>query len=398
MLEQLHQMIRIAERFPRDYDPNHRALLQNLRAHASRGDPGLEDFGRIWSDFCRDILSSPLWLDLLFPERCSEDPTLLDRARKAGNARYLPGNGMKSVREFEQWADVQADPGNATGLLSEVLAELETAHPATGTPFRFLSKFYFFRDISYGYFVDPKLRAVQEAIFHQCHLQRRNWKLSYASDYPYQGMARLGISGAKPTEERLARYDISAFLRPTDRVLDIGANNGCFALTLSEHVAHVDAIEYNPFLIAAAHIAAEHLEVRNVSFMVGDFVEFVPTTRYDAVFSLANHCTIDGNLSMDFEEYIAKCFAMIATNGYLFFESHNVFAPGKGAAGDDGDLDAKFDIVERYFEVVKFKMTPCYVPAFDIDKLFVVLRRRATYRGDAVRTFNLSEARLRYAY
>lgn len=398
MLEQLRRMIRIAERFPRDYDPNQAAVLRVLRALESGGHAGSESFFERWSEFSRDLLSSPLWLDLLFPERCDGDPDLLDRARKAISGRNLPAGPSRVSVEFGDWVRRQADPLDPNGALNQLLSELETADPGAGSPFRFLSKFYFFRDISFGYFVAPELKVAQQEFFLQCHLQRHNWKLSYASDYPYQGMSKLGICGIKPTEHRLANYEIAEYLGTTDRVLDIGTNNGCFALAVSEHVAHVDAVEFNPFLIAAAHVAARQLKVRNVSFMVGDFVEYAPTTRYHAVFSLANHCTIDGNLSMDFEEYVAKCFYMIVPEGYLFFESHNVFGPGKGDPGDDGDLDAKFDIVERYFEVVKAKMTRCYVPAFDIDKLFVVLRRRQAHHEGAIRTFSLSESRQRYAY
>ena len=211
-------------------------------------------------------------------------------------------------------------------------------------------------------------------------------------------MEKLGISGAKPTGERLSRYDIGDCLRPTDRALDIGANNGFLALAVAKMVAHVEAIEYNPYLVAMANVAADFLQTRNVTFLVGDFVEFKASKQYDAVFSLANHCTIDGNLSMDFEEYVAKCFSLLKPGGYLFFESHNVFGPGKGGAGDDGDLDAKFDVVERYFKVIRTKMTQAYVPAYDIDKLFVVLCRRESYQRNATRSFRLAEAKLRYDY
>src|SRR5439155_7920490 len=101
--------------------------------------------------------------------------------------------------------------------------------------------------------------------------------------------------------------------------------------------------------VAIANIATEYLGAANASFIPGDFVDFETSKRYDAVCSLANHCTIDGNLSIDFEQYIAKLFSLLKPGGLLFFESHNVFGSGAGGAGDDGDLDAKFDIAERYF-------------------------------------------------
>jgi SAM-dependent methyltransferase len=398
MSDILELLVAIADRFPREYDENYKALVRRLHAFRAQGDEALGEFSGIWAEFSDAIHSTPQWFDLLFPETCKETPELLDRIRKAGSRRYLPVELQTGTGSADNRLRDQTNSEGPAGLTRQLLHELATGDPGKGAPFVFLSKFYFFRDISYGYFVNTNLRPLQKAIFQQCYLQRHNWKFSYASDYPYQGIVKLGIGGIKPTEERLARYDIAGYLRRTDQVLDIGANNGCLALVIAEMVAHVDGIEYNPYLVTIANIAADFLRIRNASFLVGDFVEFESTKQYDAIFSLANHCTIDGNLSVDFEEYIAKCFSMLRPNGYLFFESHNVFGPGKGRAGDDGDLDAKFDVVERYFEVVKSKMIRAYVPAFDVDKLFVVLRRRESYQANVQRSFSLSEARLRYAY
>ena len=392
----LQLLITIAERFPRQYDQNHKKLLQQLREYQSNRDVRADEFSRIWSELSLNVISTPQWLGLLLPEQCSRAPQMVDAARKAGSQKYLPDERRS---ESEKKTDRSRNQDGFTGtsdLMLQLLHDLATGDPLRPPPFLFLSKFYFFRDLCYGYFVDPRIREVQQALFAQCYLQRLNWKASYAADYPYQGMAGLGICGVKPTEERLSRYDIGDWLRPTDQVLDIGANNGFLALAVARLVAHVDAIEYNPYLVAMANIAADFLQAKNTSFLVGDFVEFKETKHYDAVFSLANHCTIDGNLSMDFEEYVAKCFSLLKPGGYLFFESHNVFGPGKGGPGDDGDLDAKFDIVERYFQVVRTRMTRAYVPAYDIDKLFVVLRRRETYQGNALRSFKLANAKLRY--
>lgn len=119
-----------------------------------------------------------------------------------------------------------------------------------------------------------------------------------------------------------------------------------------------------------------------------------------------NHCEavwrvlvehIDQRMAMDFETYVAKLFRLLRPNGWLFFESHNVFGPGTGGPGDDGDLDRKFDIMERYFEPVDACMHRSFVPAHDIDKLFVRLRRRATYTPDIQRSFSLAQARTHYA-
>lgn len=373
----------------------YRALRDMLRSF--EGAQSLAVFGRTWSALVADVLSTPQWLDLLFPDQTEADPALCVRAREAKNRGYLSVG--RPIAESDSTPPRDASERVLSDdLLDQLLEALATHDPRVGPPFRFLSRFYFFRDLLYGYFVDTSLVGIQRRIFHLCHLQRRSWKQSYAADYPYQGMERLGISGIKPSEERLARYDIAEYLRAGDRVLDIGSNNGFLALAMAASVGHVDALEFNPYLVAIANLARDHLDVRNASFLPGDFVEFETSERYDAVWSLANHCTIDGNLSIDFEQYVAKVFSLLKPGGILFFESHNVFGPGAGGPGDDGDLDAKFDIAERYFQVLKHKMTPAYVPAFDIDKLFVVLRRRDRYDPHAARTLRLSEARQRYAY
>jgi hypothetical protein len=75
-----------------------------------------------------------------------------------------------------------------------------------------------------------------------------------------------------------------------------------------------------------------------------------------------------------------------------------VFGAGTGAAGDDGDLDRKFDIMERYFELQDSKMTRAFVPSQDIDKLFVVLRRRPEVLPCVQRCMSLPQARQRYSY
>ena len=389
----LKRVILIAERFPREYDRMYCALQDMLRTF-EKGD-NLSGFLRIWSELVDDIISTPQWLDLLFPEQTAADPALTAGTQAANDRRNLRTDAilMEAVRPPSRTG---VDPSDS--LFNELLEVLATNDPGEGPPFRFLSRFYFFRDILYGYFVDVGLKPVQRAIFHQCYLQRRNWRQSYAADYPYQGMERLGINGIKPTEERLTRYDIAEYLGATDRVLDIGSNNGFWALALAARVGHVDGLELNPYLVTIANLAKEYLEIDNASFVAGDFVDFETSEKFDVVCSLANHCTIDGNLSMDFEQYIAKVFSLLKPGGILLFESHNVFGPGAGGAGDDGDLDAKFDIAERYFAVLRHKMTQTYVPAFDIDKLFVVMRRRHHYEADAVRTLRLSDARLRYGY
>src|SRR5262249_36904768 len=292
-------LILVTERFPRDYDFMYRALLEMLGSHERNDD--LASFHGIWSVLANDILTSPQWLDLLFPELTVTDPTLASGARASRYRKLVPNETQASA----PFGSINSSTPSI-GLIDDLLHDLVTGDPAQGLLVLFLSRFYFFRDLLYGYFVDTSLKPIQCAIFHQCHLQRHNWRQPYAADYPYQGLERLGISGIKPTEERLARYDIAEYLQRSDALLDIGSNNGLWALRLAPTVGHVDALEFNPYLVAIANTAKEYLKATNVSFLLGDFVDFDAHKTYDAVCSLANHCTIDGNLSIGFEEYIAK--------------------------------------------------------------------------------------------
>lgn len=383
--ELLDLVIQVCERFPRDYDTRHQELLSILKGHRESGESGLAAFSKKWNSLAQDVMTRPFLFGLLFPDICNEDPEAIRALRLLGNQPYLPTGRMSPPHV------------PSLGPVEELVTNLLVGDPAAGAPFEFLSRYYFFKDLLVACFVDEGLREIQYAVFYQCYLQRQNWRASYASDYPYQGMSRIGISGAKPSEERLHRYGIGSYLKHTDVVLDIGSNNGFLALSMAALVREIHGIEFNPYLVNISQTTSRFLGIHNARFNLGDFVEFTSASKYDVILSLANHCTIDGNLSIDFELYIAKIYSLLCPEGILLFESHNVFGPGAGTPGDDGDLNLKFDIVERYFEIISTTMTRTYVPAFDIDKLFVAMRKRPHYTASAARTFHLSEVITRYA-
>jgi hypothetical protein len=70
----------------------------------------------------------------------------------------------------------------------------------------------------------------------------------------------------------------------------------------------------------------------------------------------------------------------------------------KGKVGDDSDLNEKFNVIEKYFSVEKDKMISTYVPVCDVDKLFVVLKRRHDYLPHVNRTFDLSISKIKYNF
>jgi len=212
----------------------------------------------------------------------------------------------------------------------------------------------------------------------------------YCEGYFYQGYSCIGISGIKPTEERIEKYEIDKYLTKKKTVLDIGSNSGFMACHLSESVKEIDAIELNPYLIGMGKETASFLNISNVNFIQGDFIQYDFTKKYDVIFSLSNHFTIDGNLNIDFELYVKKIFDILNVGGVLFFESHDI-------NGEDKDIDYKFKIASKYFKLVDHKMVKAFYPA-DIDKLFVIFKRLDKIGQPLEIDFKLSEAKNKYEY
>ena len=76
----------------------------------------------------------------------------------------------------------------------------------------------------------------------------------------------------------------SARLRPTDRMLEVGAGSGYACAVASRLVAHVDAVERHPRLVALARERLARLGFDNVDVHVGDGSEGWPVgAPYDAI-------------------------------------------------------------------------------------------------------------------
>lgn len=389
----------IVHRYPRAGSRTHERLGTHLdtlgRDLNGAGGAALD---RAWSSFCREAFGLPCWVAFLLPESCTALPELLPTLERLAD-RWAAPHELRPDFEatFEEWIASQADIGSSGSLAEVLLRELATADPGT-THFLFLSRYYTFLDLLGAVLLEPASLPLLRRVFAQLLLQHTQWPHSYCQGYAYQGWERIGVGGIKPTEQRLAMYDIDSLLGAGQRILDIGANCGFLALELAQRGHRVDGIELNPWLVGIANEVRDALDLRGARFLVEDFRTFRPAEPYDAVFSLANHATIDGRSGLDFEHFAAKLSELVKPGGLLFFESHNVFGPGTGGPGDDGDLDRKFAVAGRYFEILRHRMTPAFVPFHDVDKLFVVLRRRDRPIATAVPQFDLNAARQRYAY
>lgn len=385
-------VLTVLSRFPRPADTLEQKAREYLQTISA------QEADALWEQLCMRVLLSPVYLEALWPDVCAQHPNMQQLVKGLREQLWVPATMAQVETSSAQWVLEQGDADQPDTLMHQLLSYLSSANPVGDSSFGFLARYYTWRDLVVTQLVAPQRTELLNRVFSLLDMQNKHWGKPYCGGYAYQGYARIGLAGVKPTEVRLQAYGFTSWLKPTMSVLEIGCNNGFMAIELARHAGSVDAVEYNPFLVEIGRITAEALDQRNVHFEVADFSSWAPLKRYDVVLSFANHCTIDGNLSVEFESFVAKLWHLTNEDGWLFFESHNVFGPGAGTAGDDGDLDHKFDIMERYFELVDSKMTKAFVPSQDVDKLFVVLRRRSQVLPAAQRRMNLHEARKHYSY
>ncbi|AYD65293.1 class I SAM-dependent methyltransferase [Achromobacter sp. B7] len=239
---------------------------------------------------------------------------------------------------------------------------------------------------------------IQRKLFGHLKEQVKSWpkEKQYTHGYFYQGLEELGITGGKPTGFRFKQYDVDQILNNAD-ILDIGSNAGFVAVYCAWRAKSVTAIELNPHLNRVARDTAKHFKLSNMEVIDGDFSTFQSDRKYDVVLSFSNHHTIDGNLDMGFENYIKRIVSFLRPGGHLLFESHNVFAEGKGGMGDDGDMEHKVAIMNKYFTIERYRMVNCFLKhgIEDLDKLFIVARLADD--PEPV-DFKLPEAIKKYAY
>jgi cyclopropane fatty-acyl-phospholipid synthase-like methyltransferase len=202
------------------------------------------------------------------------------------------------------------------------------------------------------------------------HLVRQasGWNsYDYGEGYFYQGFARLGITGLRDTDARVAAMALPDRLR--DRtVLEIGSNAGFLACNLAGTARHVTGIELNPYLVDIGRSTIAHLGLNNVTLVGGAWETFAPDQRYDVVLSFANHATYDRNTRQTVEEYFDRCARMLMPGGLLLFESHPPAHEGDGLDAVCQAIANRFDLLERHvFDYGTF---------LDRGRTFVAARKR----------------------
>lgn len=136
----------------------------------------------------------------------------------------------------------------------------------------------------------------------------------------YQSYDEIGISGQRPTQERLKIYNILKYLKQEFNILDIGCNCGFLDMQLSKYVNSITGIEYNASLVSVGNSMKELVNTENVKFVNQDFKLYNTEDQYDVIFLFS----IIGWLNMDCNTLVDKLIRMNSRYGYMLIESHNV--------------------------------------------------------------------------
>jgi SAM-dependent methyltransferase len=143
----------------------------------------------------------------------------------------------------------------------------------------------------------------------------------YGNGYFYQSSEKIGISGLRNTKMRVDALNLSA-LTKDKTILDIGTNTGFFITQIENNFAYCDGIDWNPTLIKVANEIKDYLEIKNIFFFEGNFLNYNFDKNYDLILSLANHTTYDGGIK-NYKEYFEKVINILKKNGLLILESHH---------------------------------------------------------------------------
>jgi SAM-dependent methyltransferase len=170
----------------------------------------------------------------------------------------------------------------------------------------------------------------------------------YGAGYNYQSFSELNLSGFRSTEKRVSALDLNNLLSGK-MVLDIGSNMGSVLFNVRESIKYGLGVEINEFLVEQSKLIAKYLGIDNkIEFQSVPFEQISNTHQdFDAILSLANHSTFDGNTKQSLDSYFHKIHSLLTDDGILIFESH----PPELEPADS--LQKTINLLEDYFFTTK---------------------------------------------
>lgn len=173
---------------------------------------------------------------------------------------------------------------------------------------------------------DPYL-IMQNGIRAAIRGQRESYPhFSYAHGVPYQSLDIAIVFGVRESEVRYENYELGDLLKPSDRILDIGASCGFMSILAAyRNGCRADCVEHNSYMTDIGAAVADYLRVKNkVRFIAKRFQDWLPDYRYTVIFSFAAHWTDDEGLRPDFRSHMERLHDLLEAGGHVVFESHSM--------------------------------------------------------------------------
>lgn len=144
----------------------------------------------------------------------------------------------------------------------------------------------------------------------------------YIGDSFYQSFDKLGILGKRNITERIKTYCLPDYLRPSDKVLNIGCNCGFLDCQAASYVKSWTALDINGNLIDIARYVSDFAGIQNIMFVEADaFGSTYQWETYDAILCLAVYAYILRN-GITPADFIDRLYEHLTPGGLLWFESH----------------------------------------------------------------------------
>lgn len=136
--------------------------------------------------------------------------------------------------------------------------------------------------------------------------------------------AKSPIADQEAYEYTLGRT--RTYLKPQDRVLELGCGTGSTALLLAPNVKQITAIDVSPGMLAIARQKAANTGVENVSFEEG--ADVPKQGPYDVVMGYSLF-----HLVPDMEKRFAQIHELLPKGGHFITKTTCLGQPGAGVGG-----------------------------------------------------------------
>ncbi|MDR1125621.1 MAG: glycosyltransferase [Deltaproteobacteria bacterium] len=137
---------------------------------------------------------------------------------------------------------------------------------------------------------------------------------------PYQGLARIGLTGKREIERRFALYGLERYLKKDMELLETGCNCGFLSWLSAKHVKRVEAFDADKNYIFLGDMLKSAYKTDNLNYSVANFESFAPTRRYDFIIS----CAVYGWVPLSFSAFVKRLDSWLKPGGCILFESHEL--------------------------------------------------------------------------